>query len=104
MSGQRKKLTANEMIRSGGLLNFRRSLRHASRYGQACELAGRLLTIEEYGEFVGLSRSQAFREQAAWRACCGRLSVFEVVSTEALAKRGFSEEQREDVIARELAG
>lgn len=104
MSPRRAKLTANEMIRNGGLLNFRRSLRHASRYGQACDLASRLLTIEEYGEFVGLSRSQAFREQAAWRACCGRLSVVEVVSSEALEIRGFTEEQREDVIARELAG
>jgi hypothetical protein len=103
MSGQRKKLTANEMIRRGGLLNFRRALRHASRYGQACDMAGKLLTLDEYRDFVGLSRAQAFREQAAWRACCGSLAVFEVVSTDALSKRGFSEEQREDVIARELA-
>lgn len=101
---RRKRITANEMIRSGGLLNFRRAVRHAARYGKACGEAGRLLGVEEYAEWVGLSRSQAFREQAAWRACCGDYSVVEVVSTEALASKGFTEEQREELIARELAG
>lgn len=101
---RRARITANEMIRKGGLLNFRRALRHASRYGMACEAAGRLLTLDEYRDVAGLSRSQAFREQAAWRACCGDLSVVEVVSMDALASRGFSEEDREDWIARQLTG
>ncbi len=101
---ERVRISTNEMIRNGGLFNFRRAVRFAARYGQACDLAGRLLTIEEYGEFVGLSRSQAFREQASWRACCGKVSVLEVVSAEALRSRGFSEAEREEAIARELAG
>jgi uncharacterized protein YjiS (DUF1127 family) len=101
---RRKRITANEMIRNGGLLNFRRAVRHASRYGRACREAGQLLTLDEYRDWMGLSRSQAFREQAAWRACCGDFSVVEVVSTEALESKGFTEEQREELIARELAG
>jgi hypothetical protein len=101
---RRKRLTANEMIRAGGFLNFRRALKHASRYGQACDIAGKLLTLPQYQEMVGLSRAQAFREQAAWRACCGSYSVAEVVSTEALTKRGFTEAEREALIAEELAG
>jgi len=105
MSGQRKKMTAHRMILNGGLLNFRRAVRHAARYGAACsmERPPRLLTLAEYWQVTGLSRAQAFREQQAWRACCGSLSVVEVVSEEALRKKGFTEEQREDVIARELS-
>jgi uncharacterized protein YjiS (DUF1127 family) len=101
---RRKRITANEMIRNGGLMNFRRALRHAARYGTACREAGHLLTLDEYRDWMGLSRSQAFREQQAWRACCGELSVLEVVSTEALESKGFTEDEREETIARELAG
>jgi len=98
-------MTAHQMILNGGFLNFRRSIRHAARYGSACSMAKppRLLTLAEYWEATGLSRAQAFREQQAWRKCCGELSVLEVVSSEALRKKGFTEEQREDVIARELS-
>lgn len=103
MSGQRRKMTAHRMILSGGFLNFRRAVRHAARYGSACAVAGRPLTLAEYWDVTGLSRAQAFREQQAWRACCGDLSVLEVVSEKALRSKGFSEAQREEVIARELS-
>jgi hypothetical protein len=100
---RRKRLTANEMIRAGGFRNFRTALRHAARYGQACELEGKFLTLMEYQEFTGLGRAQVFREQAAWRACCGKVSVGEVVSSEALTRRGLTEADREAFIAEELA-
>lgn len=103
MSGQRKKMTAHRMILNGGVLNFRRAIRHAARFGAACSMEGRLLTLVEYQDVTGLSRAQAYREQQAWRACCGELSVLEVVSEEALRQKGFTEEEREEVIARELA-
>lgn len=103
MSGQRKKMTAHRMILNGGLLDFRRSVRHAARFGAACAMEGRLLSLPEYWEVTGLSRAQAFREQQAWRACCGDLSVLEVVSEKALRQKGFTEAQREEVIARELS-
>jgi len=101
---RRKRVTANEMIRNGGLINFTKAVAYAAQYGTACSEAGRLLTPDEYGEWVGLSRSQAYRQQRAWRACVPDHSVLEVVSEEALTARGFSEDQREEVIARELAG
>lgn len=104
MSGQRKRMTANQMILAGGVLNFRRAVRYAARYGTACALEKRLLTLEEYQDVTGISRAQAFKDRAAWRACCGDYSVLEVVSAEALGKRGFTELEREEVIARELAG
>ena len=100
---RRKRMTASQMILNGGLLNFRHAVRHAARYGSACSAEGRLLTLAEYQEVTGLSRAQAFREQKAWRACCGSLSVLEVVSEEALRDKGFTEDEREEVIARELA-
>lgn len=103
-----RKITAYEMILNGGLVNFRRAVRHAARYGTACsalrEELGRLPTLQEYWEFEGLSRAQAFREQQAWQRCVGKeLSVLDVVSEDALAAKGFSEEQREDAIAAWLA-
>jgi len=101
---RRKRLTANEMIRNGGYFNFRRAVKHASRYGSACSVAGRLLTLQEYITVTGLSQAQAYREQQSWRACCGSLSVLEVVSEDALADRGFTDGEREEVIAKELAG
>jgi hypothetical protein len=101
---RRKRMTAAQMLLSGGYLNFRRAVRHAARYGAACSVEGHLLTLDEYWALTGLSRSQAFREQAAWRACCGSLSVLEVVSESALAEKGFTEQEREEVIVRQLAG
>jgi hypothetical protein len=93
------------MIRNGGLLGFRRAIRHASRFSAECDRAGRLLTLAEYQEAVGLSRSQAFREQASWRLCVGGdFGVLDLVSEDALRKKGWTEEQREDAIARGLAG
>ena len=104
MSGQRKKVTASSMILRGGLMNFRRSLRFASRYGLAVDALhkelGRLPTLAEYQDFMGLSRAQAFREQQAWRACCGDVTVLEAVSGAALEQKGWTEDEREDAIAR----
>jgi hypothetical protein len=100
---RRRKLTVGQMIEAGGWLNFRRAVRHASRYGRLCREAGRLLDTEEYAAASGLSRAQAYREKQAWRACCGDLTVLEVVSTEALEAKGFTDAEREDVIARSLA-
>jgi hypothetical protein len=92
------------MILNGGLVNFRRAIRHAARYGAACSAGPRLLTVKEYIAASGLSQAQAYRELAAWRACCGDLTVLEVVSSDALVAKGFTEEEREEVIGRELAG
>jgi hypothetical protein len=101
---RRKKVTAHSMILSGGVLNFRRAVRHAARFGAACSEAGRLLTFAEYVDRGWVSRAQAYKDLAAWRACCGELSVLDVVSSDALDSRGFTEEEREEVIARQLAG
>lgn len=100
---RRKKITANEMIANGGYFNFRRAIKHAARYGRFCRLEGHLLTIPEYMEASGLSQAQAYRELQSWRACCGTATVLEVVSTEALEAKGFTDSEREEVIARELA-
>jgi hypothetical protein len=62
------------------------------------------LTMTEYAKVVGISRGHAFREQKAWRACCGDVSVFDVLSEEVWANAGWSEDQREAAIARELMG
>lgn len=99
---KRVRLTAGGMILRGGLLNFRRSVRHAARYSAACSTTRprRLLTLEEYQEVTGLSRAQAFREQQAWRACCGDVTVLEAVSGAVLEDKGWTEDEREDAIAR----
>lgn len=99
------RLTAGGMILRGGYLNFRRAVRHAARYSAACDQARprRLLSVAEYQEATGMSRAQCFREQQAWRACCGEVTVLEAVSGAALAKKGWTEQEREEVIARWFA-
>lgn len=102
---QRKKMTASRMILNGGVLNFRRAIRHAARFGAECRAADppRLLTMPEYIEASGMSRAGAYKALTAWKACCGDLSVLDVVSLEALQSSGFTDDEREEVIARELA-
>jgi len=104
VSGRRKKITANRMILNGGYRNFRAALRYASRVGQFCGAHGYPPTVKQYQDFHGLSQAQAYRDAQAWKRCVPDYSVLEVVSTEALKYRGMSEEDREDVIARDLAG
>ena len=103
MSPRKKRLTVAEMIRRGGVINFRGALRYASRYGLAAEGLKHPPSIKEYQEFNGLSQAQAYRDWKAWKACVGEYSVLEVVSDEALHSRGLSESDREDAIARWLA-
>lgn len=79
-------------------------MRYASRFGLACEALGHAPTIKEYQEFHGLKHAQAYRDWRAWRKCVPGYGVLEVVSDEALKARGLSEIDREDAIARELAG
>ncbi len=98
------KVTAATMILAGGFLNFRRSVRYAARYGHACGALGRPPNLEEYRLFHGMSLSQAYREQAAWRACVGDLLIYDLVNKDAWADKGFTEQQREDAVARWLAG
>lgn len=38
-------------------------------WGRASDAVERPVTVEEYAEFVGASRSQSFRRQAAFRQC-----------------------------------
>jgi len=58
------------------------AMRFVCEYGRACDRLGRELTIEEYAEEVGASRSQAFRRQSAFRTCSTKqdvASVWEIV-------------------------
>lgn len=103
MSGPRKKITANRMILNGGYRNFRAALRYASRVGQYCGVYGKSPSVKEYQEFHGLSQAQAYRDLQSWKRCVPEYSVLEVVSTKALADRGLSEDDREELIARQLA-
>jgi len=103
--GKRRGPSAQQMIEAGGFWNFVRAIRFASRYGALCKQEGDLLTMREYAAKAGLSNTHAFREQQAWRACVGReLTVLDVLSEEVLAKHGYTETQRQEAIARELAG
>jgi len=101
---RRKRVTLGQMIVSGGWRETRQALRYVSRYGLACQALGHPPTIEEYRQFHGLSQAQAYRDQQSWRKCVPGFTVLEVVSSEALASRGLTEEEREDLIARELSG
>jgi len=103
MARRRPKVTLGEMIVRGGWRNTRIALRYASRLGAAAEILGHVPTPEEYAEVHGLSRAQAFRDQASWRKCVPGFTVLEVVSDDALRARGLSESDREDLIAKELA-
>lgn len=100
--GSRRGPSAAEMIVNGGFLNFNRAVRFAARYGAECRKAGDVLTITEYAKAVGLSREHCYREQQAWRRCVGNVNVMEVISEEALASKGLTEDQRDAAIARYL--
>jgi hypothetical protein len=100
--GKRRGPSATEMIVKGGFLNFNRAVRFAARYGAECRKAGDVLTITEYAKAVGMTRAHCYREQQAWRKCVGNFTVQEILSEEALAGKGLTEDQREAAIAREL--
>jgi hypothetical protein len=96
-------VTAGEMVARGGFANFVRAVRFAARYSEACDAVGHLCTLKEYQEARGMSRAMAFREQQAWRRCVGPdLEVLDVVSAAALDKKGWTEDERSDAIARFL--
>jgi hypothetical protein len=46
-----------------------RALTFLVEWGRSSDTFGRAMTIEEYAEHVGISRSQAFRRQSAFAAC-----------------------------------
>ena len=98
-------LSTKSMIERGGLVNFFRAVRYAARYSEVADVLGHLPTLYEYQEARGMSRSQAFREQRAWRACVGRdgPSLVEFLPVEAFAKKGWTESERMDAIARWLS-
>jgi hypothetical protein len=67
------------------------ALRFLVEYGQAVDDLGDGIKIEDYAEHVGLSRSQAFRRQAAFRTCFPNddvLTMWEIVKP-ALRKSAF---------------
>jgi hypothetical protein len=45
------------------------ALRFLVEYGRTCDRIGEEIEIEQFAEEVGVSRSQAFRRQAAFRKC-----------------------------------
>jgi hypothetical protein len=48
--------------------------------------------------------AQVYRDRVAFRACCGEeVDVLDVLATAGLIKKGWTEEQREEAIARTLA-
>jgi hypothetical protein len=96
----RKGNTAAEMIKQGGWYNFRSCLKFVSRYAKACDELGHLITVGEYRNWSGVSRAQAYKDLAAWRACMGDVSVLEVLPEGGKwLARGWTEEQRRDAIA-----
>lgn len=57
-------------------------------YGPLSDRLGREASIEEYGEYIGKSLSQAYRRQAAFRACNEKqdvMSVWEAVKPALMA-------------------
>lgn len=54
------------------------AMRFVIEYGRACDRLDRELSIEEYAADVGCSLSQAYRRQAAFRACVTKQDVFSV--------------------------
>jgi hypothetical protein len=95
------------MIEAGGLINFVRAVRFAARYGAACrdaKKAGEIspLTITEYAKRVGMTRDHCYREQRAWRSCCGDVNVLEVIAEEMWTRHVYSLDQVEAAIARQL--
>lgn len=95
--------SAAQMIEAGGMTNFARAIRFASRYSLACKKAGKgPLTMQEYIKWSGISRAHAYKEQVAWRACVGESNILEVLAHEAVVKAGWTEDQREAAIVRWL--
>lgn len=93
-----------EIIIKAGFLNLRRAVRYAAKYSKYSSEAGHLLNLREYMEASGMSPAQAFREQAAFKKCFGDLTLLEVVHREAIASKGWTEEQREAAILRWFDG
>jgi hypothetical protein len=92
------------MIARGGWLNFIQAVRHVARYSHACDKAGELLSWKQYIAKSGRSMAQVYRDRVAFRACCGEeVDVLDVLATAGLIKKGWTEEQREEAIARTLA-
>jgi hypothetical protein len=55
------------------------AMRFVIEYGRACDLReGQPLTIDEYAAHVGVSLSQAYRRQAAFRTCSPKQDEFSV--------------------------
>lgn len=54
------------------------AMRFVCEYGRACDVLDRELTIDEYSAHVGVSLSQAYRRQAAFKACFPKQDVFSV--------------------------
>jgi hypothetical protein len=91
-----------QLIIRVGFINVRRAVRYGARYSKLSSDAGHLLTLAEYQEASGMSTAQAYRERHAWRMCFGDDELLEVVASEAFAKRGWSEEERQAAILRFL--
>jgi hypothetical protein len=53
-------------------------MRFVVEYGPWAEREGREPLIDEYAEYLGLSRAQAFRRQAAFRECSPNQDVMSV--------------------------
>jgi hypothetical protein len=105
MAPKVKPPTAVEMIKAGGLRNYRRALKFVARYSHESTKAGRLLTLKEYMAARGLSPAMAYKEQQAWRACVGPdVTLLEIVSEAAMKDKGWTEDQREQAIAVFLGG
>ena len=67
------------------------ALRFLVEYGETVDTLGPDIKIEDYADHVGLSRSQAFRRQAAFRQCFPNndvVALWEIVKP-ALRKSAF---------------
>lgn len=104
MSPRRRRVTVSEMLVRGGYRHFRAALRYAARVGQYVEVHRSAPDIKQYQAFHGLSQAQAYRDWRGWKRCVPDYSVLEVVSDAALRNRGLTDEDREDIIARDIAG
>jgi len=70
------------------------ALRFLVEYGRTCDELGEEVTIDVYADHVGLSRSQGFRRQSAFRKCFPAddvLNVWRIVKPH-LDRSSFSRE------------
>lgn len=101
MGTQRRKLSDDplvKLIRQHGYVKVQRAVNFASGWAWLEQELGRRPTMTEYVEQGAMSRTGAFREQAAFREVTGQESPEEIIAAARRAGIAFGGKNRPDPV------